>query len=222
MQVESYLDRARRIRFRFFRPRVPNTTIEPMSSVLVDSLDAVTPQHAMSMVHSLRSLFALICGDVIDLWDTHLYKKVGTYTASSDVYFYNPIPRPTKSVSFPMVPVLDISHNRALFRRVMANWLAERQRRRTARGMFDSILHDKGTLRPSHLRDLITMIEMLVGRGGTAPLSKTKFRALRTALIGALDAFAAAYADAAEWQETIKCRLGHLNSRRQNFAEAFH
>jgi hypothetical protein len=210
MQVVSYLDVARRIRFRLFQPRVPTTTIEPMSSVVVDFLDAVTPQHAMSMLHSLRSLFALICGDVIDLWDIHLYNKVG---ASSDVYFYDPIPRPTKSVGFPMVPILDISHNRTLFRRVMAGWLAEPENRRIARGMFNSILHDKGTLRPGHLRDLITMIEMLVDSGGMAPLNRTKFQALRTALIEALDAFAADDVHAAEWQGTIRRRIDNLNSR---------
>ena len=211
--VASYADLKRRVRFRLFQPRVPTTTIEPMSSVLVDFLGGTTPKQAMSMLHSLRSLFALICGDVIDLWGVELHAKAGRYIASSDVYFYDPVPRPTSSTGFPAVPILNISKDRALFRRVMAGWLTEPDRRRTARGIFNAILQDKGILRPSHLRDLVTIAEMLADSDGTAPLTTQKFRALREALIATLDKFATGHADALDWRDTVKGRLDNLNYR---------
>jgi hypothetical protein len=54
---------------------------------------------------------------------------------------------------------------------------------------------DEGTLRLSHLRELVTIIEMQAGR---LPLSKTQFRALGRAL---------------SWLETIKTRINNINYR---------
>jgi hypothetical protein len=61
-QAASYIDLARRIRVRAFRPTVPTTTIDPTSSMRIDFLDLVTPKHALHTLHEFRSFLTLICG----------------------------------------------------------------------------------------------------------------------------------------------------------------
>jgi hypothetical protein len=74
-QVASYLDFGRRIRVRVFRPTVPTTTIGPSSTWTIDFLRLVTPGEALRALHEFRALLALICGDLIDLWDVQLLHK---------------------------------------------------------------------------------------------------------------------------------------------------
>lgn len=210
-QVASYVDLVRRIRVRVFRSRVPTTTINPMSSLMIDFLDLATPKQALHALHEFRSFLTLICGYSIDLWDVQLLHKIGAGYQGSDIYFCDLIERPLKSDHFPMVPILDICRDRELFRRVIAGWLAEPPARKIGRGAFASIQQDKGILHLSHLRELVTIIEMQAGSDGTTPLSKEKSRALRSALRATLEAFAAKDTDSQNWFETIKQRIDNIN-----------
>ena len=56
---------------------VPTTTIDPMSLWTIDFMNLVTPRQALGLLHEFRSLLALICGDLIDLWDVMLVNKKG-------------------------------------------------------------------------------------------------------------------------------------------------
>jgi hypothetical protein len=180
-QVASYVDFGQKIRIRAFRPTVPTTSLEPTSSWTIDFLRLVPPREALGVLHEFRALLALICGDLIDLWDVQLVHKKGEEYTHSELYIADPVERPANSHGFPMVPILDIGRDRALFRRVMAAWFAEPPARRIGRGAFTAILQDKGTLRFSHPREFVTIIEMQ--ESGTAPLSKEQSRALRGALV---------------------------------------
>jgi hypothetical protein len=141
-----------------------------------------------------------------------LLHKIGTQYSHSELYFADPVARPTKSDRlFPVLPILDIGHDRALFRRVMAHWLAEPAARRIGRGAFTAILQDKGSLRFSHLRELVTIIEMQASTDCTAPLSKVQSAALRDALNSALSEFAANEPNSEEWRETIEKRIDNIN-----------
>jgi hypothetical protein len=208
-QVASYVDLARRIRIRAFRPRVPTTTIDPTSSLTIDFLDLVTPKQALRALHEFRNFLTLICG--VDLWDVQLLHKFGADYPCSDIYFCDPINRPLKSDRFPMAPILNICRDRGLFRRAIAGWLAEPRARKIGRGAFASIQQDKGILRLSHLRELVTIIEMQAGSDGTTPLSKEKSRALRSALTATLEEFAKNETDSQSWLETIKKRIDNIN-----------
>jgi hypothetical protein len=64
----------------------------------------------------------------------------------------------------------------------------------------------------SHLRELVTIIEMQAGGNGTPPLCREKSRVLRDALKATLEAFAAKEADSQSWLETIKKRIDNINS----------
>jgi hypothetical protein len=86
-QVASYVDMTRRIRFRAFRPSVPTIKIDPMASLTIDFLDLVTPKHALAVLHEFRNLLALICGDLIDLWDVQLLHKTGAGYAALGYIF---------------------------------------------------------------------------------------------------------------------------------------
>jgi hypothetical protein len=182
-QVASYLDFERRIRVRVFRPTAPTTTIEPSSTWTIDFLRLVRPGEALRALHELRALLALICGDLIDLWDVQLLHKTGDEYTQSEIYFADPVEHPANSHRFPAVPILDIGRDRALFRRVMAAWLAEPSGRRIGRGAFTAILQDKGTLRFSHLRELKA----------------------------ALEEFAAKVPDSAGWRKTLEGRINQIN-----------
>jgi hypothetical protein len=210
-QVASYVNLDRRIRIRVFRPTVPTTKIEPRSHWTMDFLELVTPRHALGILHQFRSLLALICGEVIDFWDVQLLHKVGADYSHSELYFADSVERPAKSEGFPISPILDIGHDRELFRRVMAHWLMEPPARRVGRGAFTAILLDKGNLRFSHLRELVTIIEMQAFSDGTAPLSKVQSAALRQALKSTLDKFAMNEQDSANWRETIEKRIDNIN-----------
>jgi ApeA N-terminal domain 1 len=210
-QVASYVDLGSRVRVRAFRPTVPNTTIDPTSLWTIDFLEPITPRRALGVLHEFRSFLALICGDLIDLWDVQLHHRTGADRASSELYFADLVKRPTKSDGFPTLPILDIGHDRGLFRRIIAGWLADPPARRIARGAFNAILQDKGSLRFSHLRELVTIIEMLASSDGAAPLSKRQSCELRSALKATLDAFAANEADGERWRETLERRINNIN-----------
>ena len=210
-QVASYVDVKRKLRFRAFRPRVPTTTIEPMSSISIDFFNPVTPKEAAHFLHEFRSLLTLICGQLIDLWDVQLIHKRGEGLTSSALYFADWVQRPKNSNNFPFVPLLDIGADRELFRRIIAGWLAELPYRRIARGAFNSIQQDEGVLSLSHLRELVTIVEMLTGNDGAAPLPKGTSRALRCALKAALKIFAAKQSDSANWVDTITKRIDNIN-----------
>ena len=210
-QVASYVDTERKLRFRAFRPRVPTTTIEPMSSIIIDFFNLVTPKEAAQFLHEFRSLLALICGHLIDLWDVQLLHRRGDNYSSSALYFGDWVQRPKKSNSFPILPLLDIGADRELFRRIIAGWLAEPQFRRMARGAFNSIQQDEGVLRLSHLRELVTIVEMLAGNDGVTPLPKETARALRCALKATLKTFAAKENDRVSWVDTITSRIDNIN-----------
>ena len=211
-QMASYVNRERKIRFRIFRSAVPSIDIEPMSSLTVDFADPVTPKHAISVLHEFRSFLTLICGDLVDFWDVRFQHKTEAGRSDSDVYFCDPVKRPLKGDRFPMRPILNIGHDRALFRRIVSGWLAEPRARRIARGALVLILRDKGSLRLSHLRDLVTMIEMLAGKEGASPLSGEEARDLRSALISTLEAFAAGKPESDSWLGTMKKRIDNINS----------
>jgi hypothetical protein len=211
-QVGSCVDIGRGIRVRAFRPTVPATTIEPTSAWKIDFLRLVTPIEALVVLHEFRALLALICGDLIDLWDVQLIHKKGKEYTHSELYFADPVEHPASSSGFPMLPLLDIGRDRTLFRKVMAAWLAESPVRRIGRGAFTAILQDKGTLRFSHLRELVTIIEMQESNAGTTPLLKDQFRTLRDALKAVLEQFAAKDPDSARWRETIEKRISQINS----------
>jgi hypothetical protein len=210
-QAASYVDLARRIRVRAFRPRVPTTTTDPTSSLTIDFLDLVTPKEALRALHEFRNFLTLICGDSIDLWNVQLLHKIGVDYSCSDIYFCDPIKPPLKSDHLPTFPILNICRNPELFRRVIAGWLAEPAARKIGRGAFASIQQDKGILHLSHLRELVTIIEMQAGRDGTTPLSREKSCALRSALRATLEAFAAKETDSQSWFETIKKRIDNIN-----------
>ena len=201
-QVASYVDLARKIRIRAFRPTVPTSKIDPMSSLTIDFLDLVTPKHALRTLHEFRSFLTLICGVSIDVWDVQLLHKIGAGYTDSDIYFCELIKRPLKSDHLPLAPILDICRDRELFKRVIACWLAEAPARRIGRGALASIQQDKGILHPSHLCELVTIIEMQAGSDGTTPLSKEKSCALRSALMATLEEFAANETDSQSWFET--------------------
>ena len=215
------MDLNRGIRVRAFRPTVPTTTIDPTSFWTIDFLQLVTPGRALSILHEFRALLALICGDLIDLWNVGLLHKKEERFTYSELYFAHLVEHPATSHGFPTLPILDIGHDRGLFRRVISAWLTEPPSRRLGRGVFFAILQDKGTLRFSHLRELVTLIEMQESDAGTVPLSKAQSRALRRALKATLDEFATlkAIVDefavkepvSAQWHETMKNRINNIN-----------
>jgi hypothetical protein len=67
-------------------------------------------------------------------------------------------------------------------------------------------------LRFSHIRELVTIIEMLASSSGVQPLSKTQSSALRGALKAALDNFAAKEANGGAWRATIERRIDYINT----------
>lgn len=170
-QVASYVDFGKRIRVRAFRPTVPTPMIDPTSLWTIDFLQLVTPSEALKVLHAFRALLALLCGDLIDVWDLQLLHKKGEGYIYSELYFPDPVEHPTNSHGFPQLPILDIGHDRALFRKVMASWLAESPAKRIGRGAFAAILQDKGTLRFSHLRELVTIVEMQESRATADPVA---------------------------------------------------
>jgi hypothetical protein len=210
-QVASYSDLDRGFRVRLLRSTVPNTMIEPTSLWTIDFLKLATPRHAVRVLHEFRSLLALICGDLIDLWDVQLDHRQGADRTSSALYFADPVKRPTKSDSFPTIPMLDIAHDRELFRRIIAGWLADTHARRICRGAFHVILQDKGTLRFGHLRELVTIIEMQASNDGIAPLPKAQSCALRAALKTTLKQFVEHQPHSVNWFETIEKRINNIN-----------
>ena len=138
----------------------------------------VIPRHAAGILHQFRSFLVIIRGNVVDLWDVQLLHKMGNNYSQSDLYFGDTVNRPTKSNTFPTVPLLDICHDRELFRRIIASWLADPASRRIGRGAFASILQDEGFLRLSHLRELVTIIEMQAGGKRNAPALQRKIPCL--------------------------------------------
>ena len=211
-QVASYVDLGHKIRVRAFRPTVPNATIEPTSQWVIDFLELVTPRRALGVLHEFRILLTLICGELIDLWDVQLFHKVGAEYTHSEPYFSDPVKHPTTSVGFPTLPILDIGHDRELFRKIISGWLSDPPARRVGRAAFYEILQDKASLRFSHLRELVTIIEMLASSAGATPLSKAQSAALRDGLKKVLSDFATKEANSDNWHETIEKRIDYINA----------
>lgn len=210
-QAVSFLDPQRRIRVRAFRSTIPNITIEPSSNWVIDFLKMVTPREAIDTLFNFRVLLAVLCGEAMDLWNVRCVHRVDSHDAHSSVYFADPVVRPTSSRGFPQLPLLDIGRNQDLFRRVMSAWMDEPQAKRVARGAFATIVQDKGTLRFSHLRELVTIIEMQEAKAGTAPLEKEQADKLRGKLRRALDEFSKSAPGDGEWLEVIRSRLDNIN-----------
>jgi len=212
-QVASYMNMERGIRFRVFRSNVPSIAIEPKSTFVIDFLRLTTPRKALDMLLQFRALLSVICGDLIDLWNTQFLHKLSDGYTQSTVYFPDLVKRPNDSIGFPQVPLLDIGHQRALFRKIVAAWLTESTARRIARGAFFAVLQDKGMVRFSHLRELVTILEMHEAKAGTAPLSKETSRKLRQSLHEALEKFEANEPGSAEWRDVIRQRIDQINYR---------
>jgi hypothetical protein len=209
-QAASYVDTERGIRIRAFRPTVPNPSIEPTSAWTINFFELTTPREALDTLLRFRALLSLLCGDLVDLWDVRFAHK--SPFSQSTVYFPDLVKKPTTSAGFPTLPLLEIGKDPALFRKVMSSWLSESAARRIARGAFAAIMQDKGTLRFSHLRELVTIIEMQEEKKGTAPLTKDQSRRLRGALQTALTTFAEKEPNSEEWREVIEKRIELINS----------
>jgi hypothetical protein len=208
-QVSSYVDSSRRIRVRVLRSTVPNVTIEPQSGMTIDFLDLVTPKEALRTLHELRMLLTLLCGERIDLWSVTLFHKHGAQFSYSDAFFADWVEQPSSSRSFPMAPLVDISKPK-LFRKIIGNWLHESDVQKLWRGAFISILDDKGTLRFSHLRELVTLIESW-SRVRELPMPKESFQRLKAILLAQTEKFAAK-SGVTSWLPVLVERIGHLNS----------
>jgi hypothetical protein len=142
-----------------------------------------------------------------------MHFKEETGLTNAEVYFFDTIPTPKPDSFLPHTPLLQISQNRDLFRRVMAKFLSEAESRKIARGAFASIVEDEGSIRLSHLRELVTIIEMQAEKDGIAPLSKKLAGKLRNALKAAARAFAASHTSTqTDWLETIEGRINYINS----------
>ena len=158
-QAVSYIDFAHRMRLRIWRSTVPDRGVEPGSKIAIDFLDLATPDRALKVLHYFRDLLSVLCGGLIDLWNVELLHHIGTERAESLVYFFDPIERPQKQREFMDSPLVEFAKNKPLFRKLTGNWLAEPRGRRIARAAFEDILRDKGVLRLSQHRELVTIIE---------------------------------------------------------------
>jgi ApeA N-terminal domain 1 len=209
-QAVSYVDTVRGIRIRAFRPTVPNPSIEPTSAWMINFLKPATPREALDTLFQFRALLSILCGDLVELSDVRFTHT--TRFSQSKVYFPDLVKSPTTSADFPTLPLLEIGKDPSLFRKVMSSWLSESDVRKIARGAFAAIMQDKGTMRFSHLRELVTIIEMQEEKAGTAPLTKAQARRLRSALQAALTTFADTEPNSAEWLDVIEKRIGLINS----------
>jgi hypothetical protein len=210
-QAVSYVDFARRMRIRIWRSTVPISGVEPGSKIAIDFLDLVTPDHALRVLHYFRDLLSVLCGGLIDLWNVEFLHHIGAERAESLVYFSDPIERPQKQRGFMDAPMVEFARNKPLFRKLIRNWLAEPQGRRIARAAFEDILRDKGVLRLSQHRELVTIIELLGKTKGSSPMTKAKAREVRAALRKALEECAANGATNQAWVDTIRARIDNIN-----------
>jgi len=120
-QAVSYVDFAHRMRIRMWRSTVPNIGVEPGSKISIDFLDLATPKGALTSLHYFRDLFAVICGDLVDLWNVEFLHHIGEERARSLVYFFDPIERPRKPREIMDAPVVEVGKNKLLFRRIIKN-----------------------------------------------------------------------------------------------------
>jgi hypothetical protein len=210
--VVSHVNLKHRIRFRIFRSIIPTTGIEPTSIMMVDFHEAITPSETLKFLYNFRQLMTVICGGLIDLWDVKLSLQVDHKITVAELYFADTVEKPGTSTHFPMSPLIDITKSRSVFARTLSNWLDESEAIRISRGAFGSIIADEGFIRPGHLRDLMTLIEMRQGAQGSAPLDKSTARKLRNKLIETLEQFAVGQKDTERWIDLIRARLNRFNS----------
>ena len=210
-QAVSYVDFTHRTRLRIWRSTVPNHGVEPGSKIAIDFLDLATPSRALKVLHYFTDLLSVLCGGLIDLWNVEFLHHIGAERAESLVYFSDPIERPQTRREFTDTPLVEFARNKPLFRRLMGNWLAEPQGRRIARAAFEDILRDKGVLRLSHHRELVTIIELLGKTKGSAPLTKVKAQQVRAALQKALDECAAKDELSGSWVDAMRARIANIN-----------
>jgi len=104
-----------------WRSTVPNIGVEPGSKISIDFLDLATPKGALTSLHYFRDLFAVICGDLVDLWNVEFLHHIGEERARSLVYFFDPIERPRKPREIMDAPVVEVGKNKLLFRRIIKN-----------------------------------------------------------------------------------------------------
>ena len=202
-QVTSYVDLTHRMRIRVWRSTVPISGAEPGSKISIDFLGLATPKRALTALHHFRDLLSVLCGGVIDLWNVEFLHHIGEERAKSLVYFSDPIERPQTRREFMDTPLVEFARSKPLFRKLMGNWLAEQQGRRIARAAFEDILREKGVLRLSQHRELVTIIELLGKTDGSAPLAKDKALEVRAALRRALDEYAATDESSESWVGAI-------------------
>jgi hypothetical protein len=210
--VVSHVNFNHRVRFRVFRSIIPSTGIEPTSIMMVDFYDAITPSELLKFLHSFRQLMTVICGGLIDLWDVKLLLQVDDKLTDAELYFADIVEKPDSSAHFPTSPLINITTDHRVFARTLSKWLDEPEVMRISRGAFGSIISDVGFVRPGHLRDLITFIEMRQGTRGAAPLDKCTSRKLRNKLIETLEQFAIGQDDSERWIDLIRARINRLNS----------
>ncbi len=211
-QAVSYVDFAHRMRIRIWRSTVPITSgVEPGSKIAIDFLDMATPDRALRVLHHFRDLLSVLCGGLIDFWNVEFLHHIGAERAESLVYFSDPIERPQTRREFMDTPLVEFARNKPLFRKLMGNWLAEPQGRRIARAAFEDILRDKGVLRLSQHRELVTIIELLGKTDGSAPLARDKALEVRVALRRALDEYAAKDESSESWVGAIRSRIDNIN-----------
>jgi hypothetical protein len=210
--VVSHVNLRHRIRFRIFRSILPSTGIEPTSTLMFDFYDAITPSETLKFLYNFRQLMTVICGGLIDLWNVNISLQAEDKLTNAELYFADIVEKPVNSTYFPMSPLINITKDHGIFSRILSKWLDEPEDIRISRGAFGSIISDTEFIRPGHLKDLITVVEMRQGTRGSKPLDKSTFKELRNNLIEALEQFATGHEDSEFWIDLMRARIARLNS----------
>jgi hypothetical protein len=210
--VVSHVNLRHRIRFRIFRSILPSVGIEPTSTIMVDFYDAITPSEALKFLYNFRQLMTVICGGLIDLWDVKFSLQVERKLTDAELYFADFVEKPDNSTHFPMSPLIYITKDQGIFTRILSKWLDELEVMRISRGAFGSIMSDIAFIRPGHLKELITIVEMRQGTRGSKPLDKSTSKKLRDKLIETLEQFAIGQEDSERWIDLMRGRINRLNS----------
>lgn len=210
--VVSHVNLKHRVRFRIFRSIIPSAGIEPTSTIMVDFYDAITPSEALKFLYNFRQLMTVICGGLIDLWDVRFSLQVDDKLTDAELYFADIIEKPNNSTHFPVSSLINITDNHRIFARILSKWLDEPEFMRLSRGAFGSILSDTGFIRPSHLKELVTLVETRQGTQDSAPLDKSTSKNLRNKLNETLDQFAISQKYSEHWVDLMRARINRLNS----------
>jgi ApeA N-terminal domain 1 len=210
--IVSYVNFKHRVRFRIFRSILPSIGIEPTSTLMVDFYDAITPSEALKFLYNFRQLMTVICGGLIDLWNVNILLQAENRLSDAELYFADIVEKPDNSTHFPVSPLINITKDQGIFARVLSKWLDEPELMRISRGAFGSIISDRGFIRPGHLKDLITLVEMRQGTRGSKPLDKATSKKLRNKLIETLEQFAIGQENSECWIDLMRARIERINS----------